>query len=560
MAETVERIIPAQYDNRGRPSWRSVMTPPDNSIGVCHMIPDHVIPVIFVPGIMGSNLIERGAKDKNDAIKWRMDSERTAAAWASPRRGAKFRKDYLRPEVMDVDTGGHVPDNLRLPAEELRRRGWGEVGAMSYEPFLIWLEQALNDFETCHSGERDGLRQRPLDAELGESPLTRDEVGLSYRYRFPVHACGYNWLDDNATSAIRLSARIKDIRERYTGDKMKCDKVILVTHSMGGLVARHCSEVAGRRDDILGIVHGVMPAIGAAAVYRRFKAGTETAKTSWLHPLDKIKGGVTASVLGNDGGEMTAVLSSAPGALQLLPTPEYGNGWLKIRDGATSYALPTKGDPYGEIYTVRGKWWAMCEDFRIDPRRKTHENRDADWAGYVELIKLVKKFHVAISNKYHPHTYAFYGSHDDHRAYGTVGWANRFPMPEPQIRSHTVPEMPTRPAESRDVLAGTGLGTGSREMGTTRTAAVPVTGSWRKIETQSYEISTPDEAGDGTVPHRSGFAPKPYCQSLLRVNVEHEPAYKHADGLDNERACRFTLRAIVKIAQRVKETALRYEE
>lgn len=30
-------------------------------------------------------------------------------------------------------------------------------------------------------------------------------------------------------------------------------------------------------DDAVAIVHGVMPAIGAAAVYRRFKAGTEGA-------------------------------------------------------------------------------------------------------------------------------------------------------------------------------------------------------------------------------------------------------------------------------------------
>ncbi|MFT3848870.1 MAG: hypothetical protein QM739_09380 [Propionivibrio sp.] len=109
-------------------------------------------------------------------------------------------------------------------------------------------------------------------------------------------------------------------------------------------------------------------------------------------------------------------------------------------------------------------------------------------------------------------------------------------------------------------MAGTGLGAGSRETGETRTARVPVSGNWRKQEIQSYEISAPDEAGDGTVPHRSGSAPGPYCQSLLRVRVEHEPAYKHGEGDDNLRACRFALRAIVKIAQRVRETALRYDE
>ena len=78
-------------------------------------------------------------------------------------------------------------------------------------------------------------------------------------------------------------------------------------------------------------------------------------------------------------------------------------------------------------------------------------------------------------------------------------------------------------------------------------------------EHQNYKIGKPDEPGDGTVPHRSGVAPSAHCQSLLRVNVEHEPAYKYEAGADNLRACQFTLRAIVKIAQGVQQTRLRYD-
>jgi hypothetical protein len=100
---------------------------------------------------------------------------------------------------------------------------------------------------------------------------------------------------------------------------------------------------------------------------------------------------------------------------------------------------------------------------------------------------------------------------------------------------------------------------GGHEINKTRTATVPVTGSWRKQETQTYKISEPDEAGDGTVQHRSGIAPQKSCQSFLRVKVGHEPAYKYEEGADNLRACQFTLRAIVKIAQAVQQTSLRYE-
>lgn len=82
---------------------------------------------------------------------------------------------------------------------------------------------------------------------------------------------------------------------------------------------------------------------------------------------------------------------------------------------------------------------------------------------------------------------------------------------------------------------------------------------WQTGENQTYTISEPDEDGDGTVPWRSGKVVRPACQSYMQVRVSHEPAYKFEEGPDNEMACRFTLRAIVKIAQEVQSTSLRYE-
>lgn len=64
-----------------------------------------------------------------------------------------------------------------------------------------------------------------------------------------------------------------------------------------------------------------------------------------------------------------------------------------------------------------------------------------------------------------------------------------------------------------------------------------------------------DEHGDGTVPHRSGIAPKESAnvKAVLQVNVGHEPAF-----YKSELARLFTLRAIVQIAQEVKKTSLHY--
>lgn len=126
---------------------------------------------------------------------------------------------------------------------------------------------------------------------------------------------------------------------------------------------------------------------------------------------------------------MTAVLSESPGPLQLLPTPEYGNGWLKIKDGKTTPPLPTSGDPYGEIYTARGKWWSMLEEHLINPineevdQKKKQSQIDRSWDVFANIIrKDVKKFHQDIKYQYHKITHAFIGNHDSNKAYGDVVW------------------------------------------------------------------------------------------------------------------------------------------
>ncbi len=532
------RVIEPEFDHRGTPIWKSVLSPPDDTFALVYVIPTRIIPVIFVPGVMGSNLKPRG-----EGERWRMDSKASAAPWIL--RGSKRRKQSLRPELMQVDQEGEVPTDMKLPAEELKRRGWGEIAAMSYGPALRWLEEHLNDFGSYQNGLRAQLRREALGAQVGEQLLSEDEVRLSYRYRFPVHAFGYNWLDSNRESARALGRRIDEIIERYNHREMshgcplaRCEKVILVTHSMGGLVARHCSEVLGYRDKIYGIVHGVMPATGAAAVYRRMKAGTEG---SW---------GV-AQVLGADAAEVTAVLSSAPGPLQLLPSPEYGNGWLRIRAGAQEQALPQQGDPYGEIYTVRGAWWGLCDEELINPlNEETDPHRrkrqvDRDWEAYAKtILEVVAPFHQKIAAAYHPHTHAFCGASPEYKAYGTVSWQRPSDAGEPPQRwMHS-------PLASR---------VGLREFSKTedtRTVLHP-----RSRIPAAFTISAPDEAGDGTVPGRSGLAPKPHCQSFLRVPVEHEPAYNPEAGPASLQALRFTLRAIVRIAQRVRESKrMMYED
>ena len=90
-------------------------------------------------------------------------------------------------------------------------------------------------------------------------------------------------------------------------------------------------------DKLCGIFHGVMPATGAPAFYKRLKAGfgDEPNPCNWkwydyINPLSYVKMGLTslkdgavAKLLGSTARETSPILLNAPGAMQLMPWPNY---------------------------------------------------------------------------------------------------------------------------------------------------------------------------------------------------------------------------------------------
>ncbi|KQR78931.1 hypothetical protein ASG35_11275 [Burkholderia sp. Leaf177] len=500
------------------------------------MVPDRVIPVIFVPGIMGTNL---KSSESGDPV-WLIDSALGLATdWAFA--GAATRKTLLDPRLTEVFPEGKIYSGTGQTESELRWRGWGEVARSSYGKWLVWLENALNDVDSCKTGLRAQLLEKLISDENGPTLLKIEEVELSYMYQLPVHVVGYNWLQSNKASSERLASKIDEFVAKYCAQGKVCEKVILVTHSMGGLVARYYSEVlpnnksnnqedqviAGCRDNVLGIVHGVMPATGSATAYKRVKAGTE---------------GIAGYVLGADAAEITAVFAQAPGALQLLPSTEYGSGWLKIQDGESIQALP-HSEPYTEIYIQEKKWWALVDESLINPLDPEKVFITKDWGKIVELIREeVYPFHNSIANAYHNQTFAFFGDDPKHATWGDVIWkrkARRFF--ESKASENTFPDLLQQPP-------GKGKGTG------TYTIVDPYN---KSSSTAKFVLQAPNENGDGTVPVRSGRSPfgKPGVQMCLAFSgVDHESAYK------KETQKLFALWAITKLVDRVRGTSLEYQE
>jgi hypothetical protein len=301
---------------------------------------------------------------------------------------------------------------------------------------------------------------------------------------------------------------------------------------MGGLVARYytmcldkaeCGSVRDAQAPVLGVLHGVMPATGSATAYKRMKTGTE--------------GFLSGAVLGKSADEMVAVFAQSPGALELLPSPDYGRKWLKIKDEDQTVHFPKTQDVYGEIYTERKKWWGLCEDFRIDPFDTKKKFLERDWRRYVDLVDLVAKFHRRLSGKYHPNTYAFYGDDPAKKAWGDVVW-KKDRIYHPENRQALVPD---------DVASGEVL----VNLGDTRRALRQT--SQTKTIGADYELLNASESGDGTVPMRSGRAPLGAIRVCLPYkNVDHEKAF------EDEPQRLFALWSITKIAYRIRETSMGY--
>jgi hypothetical protein len=343
---------------------------------------------------------------------------------------------------------------------------------------------------------------------------------------------GYNWLQSNVDSAKALAKRIDNIITGYKASGRKCEKVILVTHSMGGLVARYYSELLDGdygQKNILGIVHGVMPDRGAPMAYKRMKAG---------------EAGTVGLVIGSSGAEMTPVLAQSPGPLQLLPGKGYGMGWFHVE--GLQQPLP-QTDPYTEIYTQRSAWWGLCEERFINPQNKNMDKvqLEQDWKLFKNIIdNNVKKFIEKINGHYHTHTYAFYGNDGKkYPSYAELYWKDT-------SGKHTPEAYRSQVSEQGEVFYPADKFNQTIRYATLET---PDQG----YVTRKYKLSPPAEDGDGTVPIRSAVINSPKLKALLGVGVDHEGAYKSDNTMD---ARWFTLRSIIKIAQEVKFTGLAYHD
>lgn len=560
--------------------------------------PGKVIPIIFLPGVMGSNL--RMSKKRQDELKrkddnraWRPDDMLTLSDGASTffkkGYGGGFRKAtpaqrqlIFDPNETEVeyyhytenkgrfDPDGketlvadkrhkNVPDELApisplirdqfLPneprgsarrfesaAQIARWRGWSEVlfdGA--YGEMLKTAERYLNNISRNGQldpyGDWNTKSNYSLFGPLSGLEIKVDDLKRIANCWYPVHAMGYNYLKSNAESAKVIADRIRGLVQGYQHRGFKCNEVIIVTHSMGGLVARalihpkYGNLLSDQAVKVLGIYHNVMPTLGAAAAYRRMRFG--------FQEKEGMKAEIFAEIVGIDGENATAILANTPAPLEMLPAAGYGKDWLKVVDGSgsTIHSWPHENETaLGSVYLQpQENWWRLINPDWVNPGKV----RFKDGGGIARVRQRLinaNAFLDSIETTFHPtQCYASYCASDEHKSYGNLV----FKVTDREVWDIRTISLP--PADTWKLLTDDKKGTLTVRAGT-------------RILT--LKLQPAEAAGDETVPaERSAHK---IAGTLFVHGKSKKSGYEHQDSYANPHVLGSMLYSIVKIAATAK--------
>ena len=585
--------------------------------------PGKVIPVIFLPGVMGSNL--RMSKslqsnkelNRNDNRAWRPDDLMSVSGkvdvvggngmgnWfknASPaQRQLVFdpneteveyyyytennsRFDPSGKETLAADVRhNNVPDSLApippligsfppssntgtpksskaTPAQIARWRGWSEVlFAGSYGEMLQTAEFFLNNMvlpkqlHPCwQKNPTNPITGQPIDRSYFKYPkiselllgdpkffgadsgpkIEQDDILKISKCWYPVHAMGYNFLQSNGKSATVIAKRIRGLVCGYQKRGFKCDEVIIVTHSMGGLVARalihpdYGNMLSDKAVKILGIYHNVMPTMGAGSAYKRMRFGFQD-KPGKLAEIG-------AKVIAINGKHSTAILANTPAPLELLPGAAYGKNWLKVIDesGKTLASWPRNDETALDSIYLQSEdaWWRLINPSWVNPANIDKKN-GGGLENVQNRLKDAADFLKSIEGTFHPNNcYASFCASRERVTYGEVVFKTQDFLWQPgKIRK------PLPPPETWKLLDDDARG---------------------KLTVQAGEqklfllLQHPNAAGDETVPSERS-ARQINGTLFVHGDVKGE-SYEHQASYSDPKVLASMLYSIVQIAKTAK--------
>ena len=449
--------------------------------------PPVALPIIFVPGIMGSRL-----KNKDEVV-W--DPDRMGNALGNAWKGAAQKRKAL---IGPVEQNGFAADFLEVDygkpegslSQEKIDRNWGGLLQSFYYSFISWLE---------YTAETPAAGQVPYGC---------------FNLHYEVWAHPYNWTDDNRASGAKLGETVDKAvaatAQKYEGRGVRVLKPVLVTHSMGGLVARAYTNLHGGAEKIHGVIHGAMPTDGAPAMYKRLLAGFEG---------DWGKAYIERHALGANQKETTATAGNMPGALELFPNQRHKGvdgrtDWLRCseRDSSSLWSRPL-ANPYGEIYLNQTDWWRPIYKEFLNPEGDSGEA----FRAYRETLGIVANFHADLSKSansgFHPNTRMFYSNDKGHKAWDHVEWR--------QTSRQNTPDANRQTDNNHR---------GAMQWGENVTISDPMGMPYTYFDAETrYVIQAQTAPGDGTVHAGSGKYVSGPMSVAAKQGFEHAGAFNPPD-------------------------------
>lgn len=302
------------------------------------------IPIVLVPGIMASRLA---------------DAETHLEVWNPTGR---FVPDPLHPiqvaeETLvaghNVFTGGRAPGTMAANAailgdtyHHLKPDVWNTAGypwdravrAAGIHGFY----GVIPDFydELCFTLNEDVAGRLNAAAAASSDPALRHQT-----FAVKVYCCGYDWRRSNRLSANRLARVVTLARNECHGEQ-----VILVAHSMGGIVSRYYCKHGGE-SQVRALILIASPTLGAAKPYVWLKRGISS---------DEADFGMRQFLFHLSQAESRDFMRHMPAIYQLAPNHVYASsysGWLQYEPARTGFP---ETPPPGELRG--GRRLAGCAD------------------------------------------------------------------------------------------------------------------------------------------------------------------------------------------------------
>jgi pimeloyl-ACP methyl ester carboxylesterase len=220
--------------------------------------PKREIPIVYLPGVMGSRL----TNPANNSLVWNPKGE-----------------PLNDPGVFTVDLRTLEQTSLELVPDDTHKYGQSSENEK--------YKHIVNAFQVIHGYYKEMALQ--LTSWGREDEV--DALGL----RLKVYCCGYDWRLDNARSALRL-AGVVDQAIRETGE----EQVIIIGHSMGGLIARYYCRLLGGEKRVKAMILLASPTLGAPEAFLQLKNGNKAAYVQDIiqHGMDGDSANITRDAVG----------------------------------------------------------------------------------------------------------------------------------------------------------------------------------------------------------------------------------------------------------------------